>query len=349
MRFQLLIVFLLFTFLGYSQQKNNLVVDSLIKEANTYTKQNHQNFALKCYLQATKLVDKNSPQYKKLHLEFGQFYFDWGLYDKAIQNILLGGSFQTVTEENYKIIKLLALSYEKIKKYDMALLYYKELYNRYNDPTNLKTKASLLVLIANVYKKTGQYNNSTSYELENLKIRRQLNDSVGVFIALNNLGSSYKELKEYQKSLECLTQSMTLNKQLGEDKQMGITLMNIGLIYQYLNNQELALKNMLSALQIFQKYKKYYEISQVSNAIGAIYYNLEEYNNSKKYTLNSLSNAKISKTLESQAESYKLLSKIYKAKGLIDDALKYLQKHAEIKDSILFKQMTKEHELSQKY
>ena len=342
-----LILSLFIVFESYSQTEKK--IDSLLNEALNYKKENQYNGALKCYLQAAKITNQDSPLFRKLHLDFGQFYYDWGLYDKAIENILQAGSFQTTSEENFKALKTLAMSYEKLKKYDMALMYYKDLNTRYNEKYQVKVRASLLVSIANIYKKTGQYNNATTFEIENLKLRKQLKDSVGMFVALNNLGASYRQLKEYNKALECLNQSYALSKQVGEEMQMGITLMNIGLIHQYLSNHEEAIKNLLAALAVFQKHKKNYEIGQVSNAIGAIYYVIEEYNSARKYALGALSSSKQAKILESQAESYKLLSRIYKSKGLMDESFNYLQKHAEIKDSILLKQLAKDQELSQKY
>lgn len=349
MRFYVTIFLITLTLNCYSQQVGDVVTDSLINEGIKLKKDNQYNNALKCFLQASKITSPESSLFKRLHTELGQFYFDWGLFEKAIESTLRASSYHEHTDENLKSIKLLAMSYEKSKKYDMAIVYYKELIKRYSEKSQLKVKGQLLLAIANIYKKTGQYDNATSYELENLKIRKDLKDTVGIFVALNNLGASYKYLKEYPKSLEYLTHSLSLSKLVGNEQQMAITMMNIGFIHQILSHQNTAIQSLKTALEIFQKHNKLYEIGQISNALGAIYFAMEDFKLAKQYALKALQTSQKSKILETQSESYKLLSRIYKEKYMADESYHYLQKYSEIKDSILFKQLAKEQELNQKY
>jgi hypothetical protein len=349
MRYLILIYFFFQSSILIAQHDHAYIADSLLKEATHLKKENQYNNALKCYLQALKLSEKDTHFYKKLHLELGQFYYDWGLYDKAIEYILHAGSFQLNSDENLKAVKLLALSYDKSKKYDLAIVHYKDLYSRYHDKTQLKSKASVLVSMAAIYKKTNQYPLASTCELENLELRKVLKDTVGMYVALNNLGATYKNLNDNNKALEYFTQSYTLSKLVGEEIQMGVTLMNIGLIHQLQSNHNLAVQNLQLALAIFQKKQKKFEIGQVCNSLGAIYFVMREYNKARNYALLALTTAKQAKILEIQSTSYKLLSRIYKSKNMLEESYKYLQQHAELKDSMLLIQMVKDQEFAQKY
>ena len=338
--------FLCCNFFVFSQNENDFKTDSLINKASELKKDNQFNNALKCYLQALKLATKGSSTSKKIHIELGQFYFDWGLYDKSIEYLKEEEPYSLNTEEHLKAIKLLALSFEKAKKYDLALNYFKDLSSKYKEFS--RNKATTYVSISNIYKKIGQYNQALTYELDNLEIRKHIHDTVGIYVALNNIGSTYKNLNDYPKALEYLTQSYNLSKQVKEELQMGVTLMNIGLLYQLSSNQELAIKNLLMALNIFQNKQKKFEIAQVANSLGAIYFGMNELNKAVKYAQIALKTGKQANILESQSSSYKLLSRIYKSKNDLDESYKYLQKHTDIKDSLLYTKMIKDQEFAQK-
>lgn len=346
MQYRLLLFFLCCNFLVFSQNENDFKTDSLINKASELKKDNQFNNALKCYLQALKLATKGSSTSKKIHIELGQFYFDWGLYDKSIEYLKEEEPYSLNTEEHLKAIKLLALSFEKAKKYDLALNYFKDLSSKYKEFS--RNKATTYVSISNIYKKIGQYNQALIYELDNLEIRKHIHDTVGMYVALNNIGSTYKNLNDYPKALEYLTQSYNLSKQVKEELQMGVTLMNIGLLYQLSSNQELAIKNLLMALNIFQNKQKKFEIAQVANSLGAIYFGMNELNKAVKYAQIALKTGKQANILESQSSSYKLLSRIYKSKNDLDESYKYLQKHTDIKDSLLYTKMIKDQEFAQK-
>lgn len=346
MQYRLLLFFLCCNFFVFSQNENDFKTDSLINKASELKKDNQFNNALKCYLQALKLATKGSSTSKKIHIELGQFYFDWGLYDKSIEYLKEEEPYSLNTEEHLKAIKLLALSFEKAKKYDLALNYFKDLSSKYKEFS--RNKATTYVSISNIYKKIGQYNQALIYELDNLEIRKHIHDTVGMYVALNNIGSTYKNLNDYPKALEYLTQSYNLSKQVKEELQMGVTLMNIGLLYQLSSNQELAIKNLLMALNIFQNKQKKFEIAQVANSLGAIYFGMNELNKAVKYAQIALKTGKQANILESQSSSYKLLSRIYKSKNDLDESYKYLQKHTDIKDSLLYTKMIKDQEFAQK-
>ena len=349
MRYPLLILFLSWNFLSYSQNTNPNMADSLLHQATLFKQQHQNNEALKCYLQALKLAEKGHPFFNKINFSLGQFYYDWGLYDKCIGYLVQIESLQDNSVQNLTTLKLLAVSYEKSKNYDLALQNYKELYSRYHDKTHDKLKASILVSMATIYKKNGQYQQASAYEMENLGLRKSLKDTVGMYVALNNLGATFKNLNDNKKALDYFKQSYALSKLVGEEVQMGLTLMNIGLVYQLMSNHHLAVQNLSMALSIFQKKQKKFEIGQACNALGAIYFVTKEYSKASQYANIALSTAIEAKNLDIQSTSYKLLSRIYKSTNMLEESYSYLQKHAEIKDSLLVVKMMKEQEFAQKY
>ncbi|MEY3451448.1 MAG: hypothetical protein RL711_1274, partial [Bacteroidota bacterium] len=112
---------LIFIFPLSAQIQNTPITDSLVQQAAIFKKDKQYNSALKCYLQALKLTTTEDNAYPKINLELGQLYFDWGMYDKA-STYLSQATVQDHTAENFKSIKLLALSYEKNKKYEQAIV-----------------------------------------------------------------------------------------------------------------------------------------------------------------------------------------------------------------------------------
>ena len=336
---------LIFIFPLSAQIQNTPITDSLVQQAAIFKKDKQYNSALKCYLQALKLTTTEDNAYPKINLELGQLYFDWGMYDKA-STYLSQATVQDHTAENFKSIKLLALSYEKNKKYEQAIVQYKILYDRCLPKS--KEKANVLVAMATVYKKMGQYQQASAYEIENLALRKALKDTVGIFISLNNLGATFKYLNDKPKALDYFKQSYTLSKLAGEEIQMGLTLMNIGLMYQLMAMHPLAIQHLAMALVLLQKKQKHHETGLVYNALATSYFISKDYNNAQKFAHLALDIALKEKLAEVQSISYKLLSSIYKATNMMEESYGYLQKHAEIKDSMHLHKMLKEQALNQK-
>ncbi|MEY3416169.1 MAG: hypothetical protein RL060_280 [Bacteroidota bacterium] len=336
---------LVFIFPLSAQMQNVQITDSLVQQASVFKKDKQYNSALKCYLEALKLTTTEDKAYPKINLELGQLYFDWGMYDKA-SAYLVQATQQEHTVENLKPIKLLALSYEKNKKYEQAIVQYKILYDKCLHKS--QEKANVLVAMATVYKKMGQYQHASVYEIENLALRKALKDTVGIFISLNNLGATFKYLNDKPKALDYFKQSYTLSKLAGEEIQMGLTLMNIGLMYQLMAMHPQAIQHLAMALVLLQKKQKYQETGLAYNALATSYFISKDYSNARKFAQLALDIALKEKLLEVQSISYKLLSSIYKATNMMEESYGYLQKHADIKDSMLLHKMLKEQALNQK-
>jgi serine phosphatase RsbU (regulator of sigma subunit) len=145
----------------------------------------------------------------------------------------------------------IGLIYAEIKEYRTALAYYFKA-----EKTNKIENLDLAVIynnIATCYQNLKQFNSAQTYLSKSLKIRKAINDSMGIAMAFHNIGVNHQLTNNHDSALNYFNKSLSF---LGNENE------NIGHAYNYLEIGNTLLQNgdikkaepyLLKALKISQK------------------------------------------------------------------------------------------------
>ena len=226
--------------------------------------------ALKYFNRALKIaVDRSgglgNPDIASIHQDIGKVYNFQGNFTKAIeeyncalslQKELMGDSTRHVGHS----LMLIGITYNSMKKYDLALDYYKDALNIYENIFKENNSSE----IANIYNNMGvAYENEKEnmqalhyYEMA-LNIRKELyNDDEHPDIAYSysNIAGVYDHLEEFDKAIAYYQKSIdVLKKSKGsKHKDVGLMYNNIAATYYNMDELETSLSNFNQALEIMK-------------------------------------------------------------------------------------------------
>ena len=115
-----------------------------------------------------------------------------------------------------------------------------------------KAKADQLFKTGVEQFRTGKFDQALETYEEVLKIRKELEDNVGIAQTLNNMGEVYSNQGEYSQALDVLQQALTIRRQLNDRPGTAETLNLIGFVYQRQRDFPKALNLHQEALEIAQ-------------------------------------------------------------------------------------------------
>ena len=270
----------------------------------------------------------------------------------------------------------LGLSFYKLGMLDSALFCYNlslDIREKLKDKSLIASSRSKIGLI---YHEMGEYNNALDNQLKALKIFEELKDSNKEAMTLNNISQIYYKLKNPQKEIEYGEKALAIHKKNENDYQCASVYGNLGNTYKQIGNSKKSMEYFNLALPIFIKYgdrlneanvysglamnlrldfkdlealeyyKKAYNISVeekdklgieiYGHNISCVLTDLGKYQEALKYSLASLNSTE--KNNKSQLLlSYRQLATIY---AYINNGIEsrfYLDKYADLKDSVFSK------------
>jgi len=210
--------------------------------------------ALKYFNRALKIaVDRSgglgNPDIASIHQDIGKVYNFQGNFTKAIeeyncalslQKELMGDSTRHVGHS----LMLIGITYNSMKKYDLALDYYKD--------------------ALNIYEKIFKENNSS--EIANI---------------YNNMGVAYENEKENMQALHYYEMALNIRKELYNDDEhpdIAYSYSNIAGVYDHLEEFDKAIAYYQKSIDVLKKSKgsKHKDVGLMYNNIAATYYNMDE-------------------------------------------------------------------------
>ncbi len=291
--------------------------------------------------------------------------------DKLMGNTLSYG-LEKLGENNidvaqtYHVIGVLFWAREdymtSIKYHEKAL----SIKQRLLDPQNSKISASYNNLGIN-YDEIGDYDKALAYYQKELEIDLKAKEINQLSLArtYNNIGNAYLDKDDYYKALEYHQKALTIRQTLLDENHPSVanSYGNIGIVYAQREEYDKALDYFKKALSIQSKVfgESHPLVASTLYHIGNDYYYLHDYDNALKYCQKSLN---LERTFpkgqyHSFLNLYTILGKIYKDKGVLDSAINYLNKAAElgtrlygeknIYTGIAFKRLAEVYELNKDY
>lgn len=225
--------------------------------------------------------------------------------------------------------------------------YESALNNIYEAQKIFKSQVENKKWLANVYHQLGKIyfnliNNKKSIEfnLEALKIRKALADSIAIASSANNLAVVFTAMEDYDKAIEYNSLSLGIMQRFNDKNGIANSLFNIGLVYSQSGNYEEALKNYEDALVIFKEINASRSIAIVLANIAYLDMQSGDYSQAEKDINQSLDIAKQLGLIDIIAMNYNLLTQLYTRKEDYKNAFIAKENFQAIKDTI-FNQETR--------
>ena len=238
------------------------------------------------------------------YLNIGGIYSDLGYYIKAIDNYVKSLKINEQLGNLQGIAQDLlqiGLTYQKQNDYPEALEYYTRCLKIFQDLGSQNDIAGTLKNIGFVYAEQGDFFKALDYYDQSLNIHEKTGDQKGISALLNNIGMICNEQGDRTKALDYFKQSLDIQEQLGNQAGIAASQINIGKVYRNMNNHPKSVD-----------YCKRGYVSAVNLGI-----------------------------LESQKNACECLYGTYKAMGVGNKALEYMELFNLLKDSLQVEATTK--------
>ncbi len=216
--------------------------------------------------------------------------------------------------ELYKIIK--RVDRDSAKSYYLERGYYEAI--KYD---NKKQLGAALNSLGNYYKFKTEFDTAKVCFERALKVRLEVEDTLGISKVYNNLAVFYLNQSQYEKSVEHLEQAIKYRSLLQDTKGLGISYLTMGNVYTKWGKNKKAIDNYMRALKEFEKAGRQEGVSICYNNIGIIYQSMSQgrdtilLNKALDQMMNAVRISKKNNLFIALAESESGIANIYAAKA----------------------------------
>ena len=190
-------------------------------------------------------------------------------------------------------------------------------------------KGKSLLSLAFLETMEGDYAEALKYDLQSAKLYSEMNDTLQLSKALNDVGTDYRDLGEYDDGYYYLTESYLIASKHFEVPHhddsliMAIALHNIGTVFTELGQFDIALAHLSASFKLFQKLKFNGGTPYAFDELGELYRRKKELDQSEKYLFDALFEARKQKIRVLIPNIQSHLAKLYLDKKDFDKSLLY--------------------------
>lgn len=239
------------------------------------------------------------------------------------------------------IMQDLANKYYRRNYIPQALEYYQQAVINWRKLGNKRNLAKLLSQIANAHTKIEDFSKALPVLKEKLKLHEDLKDTLEISRTLNNIGYNYKLLEKYEEALPYFY--LSLENYYSHSHLTGSILpeFNIGSIHQQLSNLDSASYYLEPVLLKSKQNKNSYIQLLASQELGQLYVKTEQSQKAMTVLNEALNVYNGPAYINERIQVYQLLYEISKRQNKSTQALAYLERYAELKDSSINEENTK--------
>lgn len=269
-------------------------------------------------------------QSKRLY-RAGNIYYNYELYEKALTSYLMAdGNGDVDYVFGTQLKKQIALTYFKLENYEDAELELILLGQTARSKKDWNTALWSLQQIGKIKHVQKQYTDELNLSKEIV----ELTDSLGLEnehnIAINNLAYTFRYLEKYDEAIAYLEPLISK----GKTERDAFVYQNLAILYQNKKELEQAKTYFQEAYQIHKRNKNYYYQAYLLDFITLMSYQESDFHSALLYNEETIYLAKKHKIGDVYQSGY--YTRVLIDQGLFEyeDALKHLNRHLEIKDSL---------------
>ncbi len=220
-------------------------------------------------------------------MQMGNVCYYSNAYNKSME--FYTGSLAIYTEINNK--HGIALSYNAIgiiykhwKQFDTALEYYQKAIDIYKEDDNDRTMSIIYGNMAEIYNfEFKNYKKARILYEKSLKLKKKVEDMVGIALLKNNIGTLYANMEDYTKALDYFRESENLYKDNGFVTSLAMVYYNIGSTYFTMDKIPEAIEYYQKSLKIAKETNQTEYINGCYQGFIQCYAKICEYDNFEKY------------------------------------------------------------------
>jgi len=162
-------------------------------------------------------------------------------------------------------------------RYDIALIFAKQLLELSISDTSLHDEQSACFELGAIYQNKFEFDKSLKYYLKASELYEQENILAGLATVKNNIGEVYRHMRNYSNAIEYMNAALEINKKLENPAGIAFSENGLGAVYYDMNELEKAVVYFKSALIYYKLNREFTNVALSQNNIGSIYNELEKY------------------------------------------------------------------------
>lgn len=186
----------------------------------------------------------------------GTVFYTTDQNSKALQSLLEAEKIAKKNKHKLALSKILegiGETYLNLKKYDKAILYFKNCIKlTVQLKGQLQIKAYALDGLGCAYSAKKDYTKARKYFDESLKVRKAMGFKVGVATTLNHIGDLYIKNKDHKNALAFLTEAYQISEEIGSKENLYKSGEKLAQLFEKLKKPD-------EALHYYKAYHKYKE------------------------------------------------------------------------------------------
>lgn len=222
----------------------------------------------------------------KSHINLANSHSQKAEYPKALEHALEGNSlYKTHGDDFYHKLSLVTTAniYEKLKKYEQALLLYNEAYDTMMKLEQKERAATIQTNMAVIYYRQKNYLLALSIFKELIDYYRSDNKEQKLSLIYGNISRVYNKLGQHTQAMEALEASLKISKKYGLLLEQTSTLLNLGNAAKKAEQFAQSEAYYIEALKIAKAQKFRDKIQSIYKNLSKLYATQENYRSAYIY------------------------------------------------------------------
>lgn len=190
-------------------------------------------------------------------------------------------------------------------------------------------RARALLTLGNIAKFRGDPAQADQLYSDGLAILRELGDTRGALVALNNLSALLIERGDLDRALPLIEESLSLKRQAGDRRGIAVSLINLGELQRLKGNMGTAQQALDESLQIFQDLEDRQGIMVAQSSLGELAYAQQDFAQAVERFSASLRLSQRMEDAAGEAEALQHLGRAYARLGDAQQAVEHLRASAD--------------------
>ena len=238
-------------------------------------------------------------------------------------------------EQQALALRVIGLIYIELSNYEKSSEYFFNSLKIFESIDDKKGILKLLSDIGSVNFHQNNYDKALDYYFRSLTMAKEIDNNEGIARALNNIAAVYEAIDDYEKAGKYFLEASEINRTLGNRLWEGINYMNLGTINLNLKKYDTSLNYLSQALAIFQGLQSRILQARCQINFAKLYYETNQPEKSLQYAKEALEEGQKQDLKQIVHDAAGIIRDLYVKQGDKKDAYDYLLLQYQMKDSLI--------------
>jgi two-component sensor histidine kinase len=228
----------------------------------------------------------------------------------------------------------IGVSERKLSHYSEAISYFLLSSGIFGNLKNDEYLSYTFNSIALCYVELNNYPKALEYNKKALKIRRKANDVQSIAQSLNNIGFAFKKDKRADSAIYYLSKCLQMRMHEKDSSILVLTLQNLGSSWKMKGDLKKAQRYIERSQRIAANYKMKEDLARGDADLAEVYIQEKKYAPALAAINTTIITARQLKLSDLLLEAYNIKYNLYNQQGDFKNALLYINKRGDLKDSL---------------